>query len=88
MNPKRNINRLQIVTTTRQTMLRAVAGGSGTLPGSFTEAFTVRANNAVDYLATTRGGQAIANTADQLLVTAHTYLDDYLPPDRGDRQGR
>lgn len=77
----------EIVTTTRQSMLKAVAGGTGPIPSSFTEAFTVRANNAVDFVVNTRGGKVVIDTADQALVSAHTFLDTYLPPERGDRQG-
>lgn len=79
----------EIVTTTRQTMLKAVAGGTeGGVPESLTAAITVRANSAAEVMSKTRGGSALMNAADQMLVSAHTMVDNYLPPERGDRQGK
>ncbi|XP_064121671.1 lipid storage droplets surface-binding protein 2-like [Macrobrachium nipponense] len=49
----------EIIHSTRQTVLRAVAGDNGTVPDSFSEAFTARANQAVniaEFMANSRGG--------------------------------
>lgn len=80
----------EIIHSTRQTMLRAVADDNGTVPDSFSEAFTARANQAVniaEFMANSRGGTVVMNAAEQMLTSAHVLVDNYFPPLRGDRQG-
>ncbi|XP_068240456.1 perilipin-2 isoform X2 [Palaemon carinicauda] len=77
----------EIISTTRQRVLKVVAGGNVVSPGSLSEALTARANQAAEFMTNSRGGAVVTNAAEQMLTSAHVLVDTYLPPLRGDRQG-
>ncbi|XP_042858379.1 perilipin-2-like isoform X2 [Penaeus japonicus] len=73
----------EIVSTTRERMLMAVAGTS-TVPSSLSAAISARASNTVEFMTTLSGGQAATGVAGRIVNVANTLLDRYLPAKPGD----
>ncbi|XP_037803899.1 perilipin-2-like isoform X1 [Penaeus monodon] len=73
----------EIVSTTRERMLMAVAG-TGTVPMSFSAALSARASSTVEFMSTLSGGQAAKGVAERIVNNANTLLDRYLPAKPGD----
>ncbi|XP_047481745.1 perilipin-2-like isoform X1 [Penaeus chinensis] len=73
----------EIVSTTRERMLMAVAG-TGTVPTSLSAALSARASSTVEFMSKLSGGQAATGVAERIVNTANTLLDRYLPAKPGD----
>ncbi|XP_027208538.1 perilipin-1 isoform X1 [Penaeus vannamei] len=73
----------EIVSTTRERMLMAVAG-TGTVPVSLSAALSARASSTVEFMSKLSGGQAATGVAARIVNTANTLLDSVLPAKPGD----
>ncbi|XP_069178628.1 uncharacterized protein [Procambarus clarkii] len=73
----------EIVNTTRQRVLGAVAGDQVIVPDTLAEAIIARANRVVEAVTESVGVRAATEAVERALDTTHGLLDTYLPPGHG-----
>ncbi|KAK8750895.1 hypothetical protein OTU49_015047 [Cherax quadricarinatus] len=76
----------EIVKTTRQRVLGAVAGDHVIVPDTLNEAIIARANSVVEALTERMGVRAVTEGMERVLDTAHALVNTHLPPLQGDQQ--